>query len=149
MEFAIKRSSLPSGSIQKIDFEMLGTDSSYEPNWVIISSNDNYIAACYRFQKKLTIYDTNLNLISDIRSGKEDNLQKIKNRDFENVVSQYMNLYCSDKYIYVLYRGKTSQEYKGEGYTGDVMEVFDFIGVPVARYSFDKSPVLFVVDEPN
>lgn len=146
-EFAIKRINLTGGGIRKIDFETLGTGSSYEPNCVIISSNDNYIAACYRFQKKLTIYDTNLKIISEIQWGKDDNLRKMKERDFESLALHYVNIYCSDKYVYALYRGKTSREYKEAGYTGDIMEVFDFKGAPVARYSFDKSPVLFVVDE--
>lgn len=149
MELAIKRINVADNTTQRVDFKTLGTNSTYEPNSVIISSNNNYIAACYRFQKKLTIYNTNLKVISEIKWKKDDNLRKMIERDFESLVFHYVNIYCTDKYIYALYRGKTSKEYEDKGYTGDIMEVFDFKGAPVARYSFEKSPVLFVVDKNN
>ncbi len=88
-----------------------------------------------------------MNLKLKIGSDKDDNPGKINSNNFENVIRRYVNIYVSQKHIYVLYRGRTSLEYKNNGYKGDVIEVFDFNGNPVARYSFDKSPVLFAVDE--
>lgn len=150
-EFSIKKVNLLNGVLLKeLKFKKFDIkELYYEPNRVIISSNDKYIAACYLFQKRIDIYDTDLALKTKIDFGDYDNLSKIRNSDFANVISCYANIYISDKYIYTLYRGQTRTQYKENDYSGDTIEVFDFEGTPIVKYSFDKSPVLFVVDEAN
>ena len=64
--------------------------------------------------------------------------------DFSSVVYHYVGLYTGEKYFYALYDGNKSDSRDNCSF---VLEVYDYNGDPIIKYSFDIPPMLFVVDE--
>ena len=131
--------------LQKIQFEKDDhNESSYYSNRGVTAANDSFVVYSYLYKKQIDIYDADhLELVRTVRDGKKLKTTPVNNR--ENLINHYLNSYAAKKYFYVMYSG-----YKEEGnYKDRTMEVYDYKGTPIIKYTFDVVPFLFVVDEEN
>lgn len=110
----------------------------------MVLCNDSLIIYVYNFKKQIDIYDLHtLDLKNRISDGKK--YEAPTPSMFAPLVMQYVNVYAGKKFFYA----------NGGVYESLIpfdnvkIEAFDYEGNPVARYSFDKGPRKFVVDENN
>jgi len=110
-----------------------------------IVTSESMLVYSYLFKKQIDIYDLlTLKLKTTISDGKK--YPKPIPIDFESLTFHYVRIYAGEKYFYALYNGikkTTSVE------PSRFLEVFDYEGNPIVKYSFDIPPFLFVVDEKN
>ena len=105
--------------------------------------NLSLIIYAYVYKNQIDIYN-----VDDLKLRKringDNNEERIVVGDFENNINHYVSVLAGKKYFYALYRGsKPSNE------NDYVMEVFNYDGETIVRYSFDIVPFLFEVDEDN
>lgn len=65
--------------------------------------------------------------------------------DIKNITYHYFNVYAGKKYFYALYVGHKEDNH----FLDRTLEVYDYKGNPIAKYTFDIIPFYFVVDEEN
>ncbi|MBS6239970.1 MAG: hypothetical protein KH897_16750 [Bacteroides sp.] len=68
--------------------------------------------------------------------------------DTENVTYHYFNIYAGKRYFYALYVGHKEKE-SDDNFFERTLEVYDYGGNPIIKYTFDIIPFYFVVDEEN
>ncbi len=145
-ELSIKKYNLNSKKIEK-EIELVKDDhheSYYYSNRGLIAANDSFVVYPYVYKKQIDIYDVkNLNLRKRINDSKEYPQVKPGNPDIER---QYLNIYAGKKYFYVIYIGH--KEENGD-YSNRTMEVYDYAGRAIVKYTFDIVPFYYVVDEEN
>lgn len=111
----------------------------------IVGVNDSYMIYAYMFKKQIDIYDLNTFKLKTTILGEK----RIKDPDLtdpHNIVYQYLNVVTGKDVFYVLYSGKKY----GDSPNSKTLEVYDYKGNPIIKYSFDKSPSsLFVIDDAN
>ncbi len=90
----------------------------------------------------LTIYSLD-GLIKRIDDGKQ--YSKVAVNDFENITYHYFNIYAGKKYFYVIYVGHKEDD----NFFDRTLEVYNYEGNPIIKYTFDIIPFYFVVDEDN
>lgn len=119
-------------------------ESYYYSNRGIIAANDSFLVYSYLYQNKIDIYDINdFKLVKSISDGKH--LPQVSIGDKANIVYHYFNVYAGKKYFYALYVGHR----ENENFLDRTLEVYDYSGNPIIRYSFDIVPFYFVIDELN
>jgi hypothetical protein len=108
-------------------------------------ANDSTIVFAYQFKKQIDIYDLHtLKLKTVITDNKK--YPKPIVRDIKNTMHHYMNIVAGKDFFYAMYHGVNGNV----GADTDVIEVYDYEGNAVKKYSFDSAdtfPYLFVVDE--
>lgn len=116
-----------------------------QSNRGIISVNDSYLVYAYMFKKQINIYDLKTFKLKTIIKGEKKELIT-ELADPHNIVYKYLNVVAGKDQFYVLYSGRKY----GDSPNSKILEVYNYKGNPVIKYSFDKSPSsLFVVDEEN
>lgn len=106
--------------------------------------NDSLIIYAYEYKKQIDFYDFNTLELKKSLVGDYTPQQLVEN--YKDNVEHYLNIVRGKKYFYVTYQGKTNRE---QGDKPIMMEVFDYAGNPVIKYSFDRDPGAFTVDEEN
>jgi len=114
-----------------------GMGSFYYSNRGVLSANDSYMVYAYRYKRQIDIYDVNTFKLKTQIIAKDSGYKDIVN---------YVNAFCGKKYFYLLYRGVNKNDWSSNT---DTLEVYDYNGNPVKKYQFDKSPLIFVIDEDN
>ena len=121
-------------------------ESYYYSNRGVTAANESFLMFSYIFKKQIDIYDVEkFELIKTIDNGKKH--QEIKVYDKE-ITHHYLNTYAGKKYFYAMHAGHA---FNGQtiGYSGQSLEVYDYEGNPIIKYTFDIIPFQFVVDEDN
>ena len=117
----------------------------YSPNYGLVAANESVIVYAYYYKKQFDIYDiSSLRLKKRITGIYDD--QHIDLDDFDSNVQHYTNIVAGEKYFYALYRGRPRKE---RTINSDVIEVFDYDGNPVVKYTFEICPQYFTIDESN
>ena len=117
-------------------------ESYFYSNRGYIATSESTIIYSYLFKKQIDIYDlSTLKLKTRISDGKK--YPKPTPGDFSQVTFHCIGLYAGEKYFYALYNGKKEAGVNRVRF----LEVYDYEGNPVMKYSFDIYPQLFVVDE--
>ena len=120
-------------------------ESYFYSNRGYITANESTLVYSYLFKKQIDIYDlSTLKLKTRISDNKE--YPKPVPGDFSSVTYHYVGLYAGEKYFYALYNGVKRETGQKRSL---FLEVYDYNGNPIIKYSFDVPPVLFVVDEIN
>ena len=117
-----------------------------DPNMGKIYANESRIVFCYGYKKQIDFMDTEFNLIKRVKfkfdSSPDSNLGG------ENDKISYTYGYLGKRYLYTLFFGTSWKEYRANSTYGNILEVFDLDGNPVARYHLEgRGPVYFAVDE--
>lgn len=119
-------------------------ESSYYSNRGFISANDSFVVYPYLYKKQIDIYAVNdFKLVKRINDGKR--YPKVSINDRGNVTYHYFNVYAGKKYFYALYVGHKEDDH----FFDRSLEVYDYEGNPIIKYTFDIVPFYFVVDEKN
>jgi cephalosporin hydroxylase len=71
---------------------------------------------------------------------------KVRPGNFADIERQYLNIYAGKKYFYVIHIGHKEED--GD-YFKRTLEVYDYKGNPIIKYTFDIVPFYYVVDEEN
>ena len=122
-------------------------ESYFYSNRGYIATNESKIIYSYLFKNQIDVYDLKtLKLNTRISDGKK--YSKPTLGDFSSITYQYVGLYAGEKYFYALYDGNQRESESG-GKSSRFLEVYDYDGNPIMKYSFDIHPNLFVVDERN
>lgn len=117
-------------------------ESFYFQNRGLISANDSFVVHPYIYKKQIDIYSVdNFKLHKRISDGKH--YPKPSIQDPENITYHYFNVYAGEKYFYALYVGHKEHE----NFLDRTLEVYDYEGNPIIRYTFDIVPFYFAVDE--
>jgi hypothetical protein len=145
-ELAIKKYDLKNNALLK-EIKLKKDDhkeSYYYSNRGLVAANDSFVIYPYMYKKQIDIYDVdNLKLMKRMNDGKE--YPDVVVYDDKNIIYRYLNVYAGKKYFYVIYDG-----HKMDGnYSGRTLEVYDYAGNSIIKYTFDIVPFLFVVDEEN
>lgn len=120
-------------------------ESYYYSNRGIVSANDSFVVYPYLYQKKIDIYDINdFKLVRSL--GDESRSSSVSVSDKANITYHYFNVYAGKHYFYALYVGHKEED---EDFLDRTLEVYDYSGNPVIRYTFDIVPFYFAVDEQN
>jgi len=123
-------------------------ESFYYSNRGLIATSKSMLVYSYLFKKQIDIYDlSTLKLRTRIGDGVK--YPKPTPGDLSSVAYLYIGLYAGEKYFYascIYDDGKRLEEGVSRP---RFLEVFDYDGNPIMKYSFDISPILFVVDEKN
>ena len=124
-------------------------ESYYYSNRGVLAANESFIMFSYIYKKQIDIYDVeNFKLIKTIDDGKK--YPEIKALD-QDIKHHYLNTYAGKKYFYAIYDGQ--KMYKNgsinHDYSNRFLEVYDYAGNPIIKYTFDIIPFQFVVDEDN
>lgn len=138
-EFALKKISLNQGEETgriELETEEHGESFFYESRG-ILAANGRYIVYAYCLKKQIDIYDAST-LRLHVRLKDSNAKTLIHPGDFENTRYYYAHVIAGQEYIYAL-----CNDLK-DGYA---LEVFDYEGRSVARYTFDIAPSLFDIDE--
>jgi hypothetical protein len=116
-------------------------ESYYYSNRGWIAVNDSNIVYSYVFKKQIEIYDLHTcekkTVITDGRKYPKPDLKSNENP------ACYMNIYAGINYFYALCMNNDSHGSQADY----LLEVFDYEGNPIIKYTFDIAPSLFVVDE--
>jgi hypothetical protein len=117
-------------------------ESYYWSNRGMIAVNSSNIVYAYFFKKQIDIHDLHTGrrkaVITDGRKYPKPDLGSRDNPVY------YVNMYAGTRQFYALCR-----ENGRNGRDEYSLEVFDYEGNPVIRYTFDTAPFLFAVDEDN
>lgn len=117
-------------------------ESFYYQNRGFISANDSFVVHPYIYKRQIDIYSVDdFKLHKRIGDGKRYPKPSIK--DPENITYHYFNVYAGEKYFYALYVGHK----ENENFLDRTLEVYDYEGNPIIRYTFDIVPFYFAVDE--
>jgi len=117
----------------------------YSSNYGLVAANESVIVYAYRYKKQFDIYDIlSLKLKKRITGNYDD--KPINMDDFNSNVQYYTNIVAGEKYFYALYRGRPGKE---RTVNSDSIEVFDYDGNPICKYTFDICPQYFTIDESN
>ena len=120
-------------------------ESYFYSNRGYMVANESTLIYSYLFKKQIDIYDlSTLKLKTRISDDKR--YPKPTPGDFSSVIYHYVGLYAGEKYFYALYDGK---KWDTEVNRLLFLEVYDYEGNAIIKYSFDIAPRLFVVDERN
>jgi len=118
-------------------------ESYFYSNRGYIATSETTLIYSYLFKKQIDIYDlSTLTLKTRISDGKK--YPKPTPGDFSSLTFHYVGLYAGENYFYALYDGGVR---KAEVVPSLFLEVYDYDGNPIKKYSFDIPPILFVVDE--
>lgn len=119
-------------------------ESYYYSNRGLIAANDSLVIYPYIYKKQIDIYAVdNFQLIKRISDGKK--YPKVRVYDDKNITYHYLNIYAGKKYFYVIYVGHKIED----NFFDRILEVYDYKGNPIIKYTFDIVPFYFVVDEEN
>lgn len=117
-------------------------ESYYYSNRGLISANDSFVVYPYIYKKQIDIYRVDdFNLVKRISDGNKYPAPSI--RDAKNITYHYFNVYAGSKYFYALYMGHKADE----NFSDRTLEVYDYDGNPIVKYTFDIIPHYFAVDE--
>lgn len=117
-------------------------ESYYYSNRGFIAANDSFVVYPYLYKKQIDIYTVdNFKLVKRICDGKK--YSKIMLSDDKNITYHYFNVYAGKKYFYALYVGHK----ENDDFFNRSLEVYDYKGNPIIKYTFDIIPFYFVVDE--
>ena len=118
---------------------------SYSLNYGYIAVNDSLIVYIYYYRRQFDIYEiSSINLVKQITGIYKQ--KPVDLNDFNSNVQHYANIVAGKKYFYALYLGIPR---KDRTVNNDVIEVFDYEGNPIVRYTFNITPQIFVIDENN
>ena len=113
-------------------------------NWGTMTANDSVIVYVYSNKRQIDLYDVNTLALKKRIIG---NYKYVKPSNPMTDIYYYVNVIGTDKYFYAMYCGLPYQESKENTNT---LEVYDYEGNPIIKYSFDFSPSTeFCVDEKN
>lgn len=119
-------------------------ESYYYSNRGFIAANDSFIVYPYIYKKQIDIYSVeNFKLVKRIDDGKR--YPKIVINDEDNITWQYFNVYAGKKYFYALHVGHK----ENENFFDRTLEVYDYDGNPIIKYTFDIIPFYYAIDEDN
>lgn len=119
-------------------------ESYYYSNRGFIAANDSFVVYPYLYKKQIDIYTVNdFKLAKRIGDGKR--YPKVSVGDAGNITYHYFNVYAGRKYFYALYVGHKEDDH----FFDRSLEVYDYEGNPIVKYTFDIIPFYFVVDEEN
>lgn len=119
-------------------------ESYFYSNRGFIAANDSFVVFPYIYKKQIDIYAVdNFKLIKRIEDGKQ--YPKVVVNDVENITYHYFNIYAGKKYFYVIYVGHKEDD----NFFDRTLEVYNYEGDPIIKYTFDIIPFYFVVDEEN
>ncbi len=139
-DFALKKLDLRSGEeLGRITFETeTHPETYYYANRGLLAAGDSCLVYAYLFKKQIDLYDAKtLQLRKRLRDA--DAVPQIRVGDAENTLTCYVNVVAGRKAFYALCQ---------DGQGGYALEVFDYEGKSLARYTFDgPAPLLFDVDE--
>ena len=122
-------------------------DYSLDPNKGNVYTNESRIVFCYSYKKQIDFMDTNFNLIKRVTFD-YDAPTYITGDNYDDISETYTYGYLGKRYLYVVFFGTSWKEYRANGTSGNILEVFDLDGNLVARYHLEgKGPVHFAVDE--
>ena len=117
-------------------------ESFYFQNRGFISANDSFVVHPYIYKRQIDIYSINdFKLHKRISDGKHSPKPSIQGP--ENITYHYLNVYAGEKYFYAMYVGHR----ENENFLDRTLEVYDYEGNPIIRYTFDIVPFYFAVDE--
>ncbi|MDR0680724.1 MAG: TolB-like 6-bladed beta-propeller domain-containing protein [Dysgonamonadaceae bacterium] len=112
-------------------------ESFFYINRGFIAANDSFLLYGYLFKKQINIYR-----IQDFKLHKkivgDYEFQKPVLGDF-NAPVYYKKIIAGQKFFYALCNDNLNKDV--------IMEVYNYDGLPVKRFTFDISPQLFVIDE--
>ncbi|MEQ3232669.1 hypothetical protein [Bacteroides cellulosilyticus] len=133
----------------ELDKIELKKDDNSEPyfyfNRGFIAANDSFVIHPYIYKKQIDIYAvSDFKLVKRIDDGKQ--YSKVVTNDAENVTYHYFNIYAGKRYFYALYVGHKESD---DNFFERTLEVYDYGGNPIIKYTFDIIPFYFVVDEEN
>ncbi|MDR0725786.1 MAG: TolB-like 6-bladed beta-propeller domain-containing protein [Prevotellaceae bacterium] len=119
--------------------------SAFSENYGLFAANDSLIIYAYQYKKQIDIYDiASLQLKTRIIDKYE---YEPPTFNYTENVLYYISIVAENKYFYVMYRGRNSENVP---LNNDIIEVFDYDGNPVVKYIFeDIAPQIFTVDEIN
>ncbi|MDR1115551.1 MAG: TolB-like 6-bladed beta-propeller domain-containing protein [Tannerella sp.] len=120
-------------------------ESYYYSNRGLIAVNKSNIVYSYIFKKQIDIYDLHTGQKKAvITDGKKYPKPNVGSRDN---LTCYVNIYAGTDRFYALSRknGYDTSDNQDEY----LLEVFDYDGNPIVRYTFDIAPFLFAIDEDN
>lgn len=121
-----------------------GNESYFYSNRGLIAANDSFVVYPYIYKKQIDIYAVkDFKLVKRINDGKH--YPEIIANDIEDITYHYLNVYAGKKYFYALYVGHKEDN----NFLGRTLEVYDYGGNPIIKYTFDIIPFYFVVDEEN
>lgn len=143
--FSIKKYNLFDGSIEneiKIE-EDDHKESFFYSNRGFVAANDSVLIYAYVYKNQIDIHN-----IADFKLRKSIMGDWTKKRiivgDFENNDKYYLSVVAGGKYFYALCINNNSlDEQKYD------LEVYDYDGNSIIKYTFDIVPFLFDVDEKN
>ena len=121
-------------------------EPSYYANRGTLAGNDSLMLYVYLFKKQIDMYDVKTGgLIWRISDNKHYAVPEV-GADFADWKFQYTNVVMGEKFFYAVSPRSVTSKIAEQGLS---VEVFDYNGGPVIRYSFDISPTCMVVDERN
>lgn len=143
-DFSIKKYDLKANcEVEKIVLKTKGDQPFYSPNYGFVAANDSCIVYAYNYKKQIDIYDVNtLKLTKRIIDRYNYTTPALD--DNNNNVMHYISVVAGEKYFYALYRGRSEIN---STENSDIMEVYDYNGNPVSKYTFTICPQIFIVDE--
>lgn len=122
-------------------------DYLLDPDKGNVYTNESRIVFCYSYKKQICFMDTDFNLIKRVKFD-YDAPTYITGDNYDDISETYTYGYLGKRYLYVIFLGTSWKEYRANGTSGTILEVFDLDGNPVARYHLDgKCPGHFAVDE--
>jgi hypothetical protein len=148
-DLIIKKIKLKDG--KEIDRIELKKDDHNEPYYYsnngILAANDQYIAYAYRYKKQIDIYDiATMKLTTRLIGEYKFKMPEVNG---SNKI-YYINIVAGKNYFYALTAVDDNKYMDSNNTTiNRALEVYDYDGNPVVKYSFDISPLLFIVDEEN
>ena len=119
-------------------------ESYYYSNRGFVAVNDSLIIFPYIYKKQIDIYNVD-DLTLKIRIGDGKKPQRMKVYDDESIMYHYLSIYTGKNFFYVIYAGHKEKD----DFSVRTLEVYDYDGNPVIKYTFDIIPFHFVVDEEN
>lgn len=111
----------------------------YYKNSGIMIANDSLIIYAYKYKKQIDFYSVDSMKLCKRLVG-DDITPRIVIGDFENSVVYYNELVAGKRYFYARGEGKKKE---------CIIEVFDYSGHSIAKYTLDIMPNPFDVDEEN
>ncbi|MDR0973733.1 MAG: TolB-like 6-bladed beta-propeller domain-containing protein [Prevotellaceae bacterium] len=146
-KFIVKKINLYQGVLQE-EYQLDLKKESHGQSWFYsnkgrVRANDSLLIYVYNFKHQIDIYDCHTMQLKHRLTDGHTYTPPNPADDFLKVTSQYLYAELGQRFIYALYSGQSNDNI-GASYT---MEVFDFSGNPIAKYSFDISPYLFAIDE--
>jgi hypothetical protein len=120
------------------------TESYFYSNRGLIAANDSFVVFPYTYKKQIDIYTVyDFKRTKRIDNGKK--YSKVVVNDYENLTYHYLNIYAGKNRFYVIYAGHK----ENDNFSDRTLEVYDYGGNPIIKYTFDIIPFYFVVDEEN